>query len=273
MRNRVLRAAALFLILAGLIEVGAFFSLRSIEATFNRRAADHVRDDVAFVRQRVTTVEAELDATADHIEARIAALHHEPARAELFALLRDEVPPSRTRGARIRTPEGDLLAWWGEELRGAAAKTYEFDATNLYIVRTRVTGRYVVESFKRVANVPGATSSIDPRDTGWTTDAMFHAGFLRQERGTIRQLIERRPDGDLWIDITPRSVREVLDTTRMNANDAAATLLSIGAIVVLLLLRNRIATVILIVLARVALLPVHIVDDPFRLLKFDLYGS
>ncbi|HJW93440.1 MAG TPA: ATP-binding protein [Thermoanaerobaculia bacterium] len=271
--RRAVHAALFFLIIAGLIEAGSFFSLRSIEQTFNRRAADHIRDDVSYVRQRVATVEAELDATADRIEGRLAAFHRQPTQAELFALLRDEVPPSRTRGARIRTPEGDLLAWWGEELRGAAAKTYEFDATNLYIVRTRVTGRYVVESFKRVVNAPGMESSIDPKDDEWTTDAMFHAGFLRQEPGTVRQLIEKRPDGELWIDITPRSVREVLDTTRMNANDAAATLLSIGAIVVLLLLRNRIATVILIVLARVALLPVHIVDDPFRLLKFDLYGS
>src|SRR6185369_8406793 len=125
--------------------------------------------------------EAQLDATADRIEGRIDALHHEPSRAELFALLRDEVPPSRTRGARIRTPEGDLLAWWGEELRGAAAKTYEFDATNLYIVRTRITGRYVVESFKRVTNFPGAPSSVHPHDSEWTSGAMFHAGFLRQE--------------------------------------------------------------------------------------------
>ena len=271
--RRAVHTAVLFLVVAGLIEAGSFFSLRSIQATFSRRAADHVREDVSYVRQRVATVEAELDATADRVEGRIAALHHEPTRAELFALLRDEVPPSRTRGARIRTPEGDLLAWWGEELRGAAAKTYEFDATNLYIVRTRVTGRYVVESFKRVANAPGMTSSIDPKDDEWTVDATFHAGFLRQEPGTVRQLIEKRPDGELWVDITPRSVREVLETTRMNANDAAAMLLSIGAIVVLLLLRNRVATVILIILARVALLPLHFADDPGRILRFDLYGS
>jgi len=294
MRNRVLRAAALFLLLAGLIEAGTFFSLRSIESTFNRRAADHIREDVLFVRGRVATVEAELDATADHIEARIAALHHEPARAELFALLRDEVPPSRTRGARIRTPEGDLLAWWGEELRGAAAKTYEFDATNLYIVRTRVTGRYVVESFKRVANVPGATSSVDPRDAEWITDTMFHAGFLRQEPGTIRQLIERRPDGDLWVDITPRSAKEVLEATRKNATNAAAILLCAGAIVVMLMLQLPVAgsrlpatgnwqlatgnwqpvtASLLIILARLALLPLHFIDDPTRIFGFDLYGS
>src|SRR6185369_13049084 len=161
----------------------------------------------------------ELDTTADRIESRIAMLHREPTPAELFAMLRDEMPPSRTRGARIRTPEGNLLAWWGEELRGAAAKTFEFDATNLYIVRTRVAGRYVVESFKRVTNFPGATSSVHPHDSEWTSGAMFHAGFLRQEPGTVRQLIERRPDGDLWIDITPRSPGEALQTTRANATN------------------------------------------------------
>jgi len=270
---RSVRAAILFLLLAGLIQAGAFFSLRSIEATFSRRSADHIREDVSFVRQRVATVEAELDATADRVESRIAALHREPTRAELFALLRDEVPPSRTRGARIRTPEGDLLAWWGEELRGAAAKTFEFDATNLYIVRSRVAGRYVVESFKRAANAPGTTSSLHPQDAEWTAGATFHAGFLRQEPGMVRQLIERRPDGDLWIDIAPRSSGEVLDTTRVNGRNAAAILLAAGALVVMSMLRNRAATVVLIVVARVALLPLNVVDDPSRILHFDLYGS
>jgi len=277
MRNRVIRAAALFLLLAGLIQTGAFFSLRSIQATFKQRSADHIRDDVTHVRQRLATVEAELDATADRVEGRIDSLHREPSRAELFALLRNEVPPSRTRGARIRTPEGDLLAWWGEELRGAAAKTFEFDATNLYIVRTRIAGRYVVESFKRVANAPGTISSIHPVDPEWTTGAVFHAGFLRQEPGTVRQLIERRPDGDLWIDITPRSAREVLDSTRMNATNAAAILIAIGAIVVMMMLRvdklESLSYVILIALARVALLPLQFPDDPSRILHFDLYGS
>jgi len=273
MRNRVIRAAALFLLLAGLIQAGAFFSLRSIEATFSRRSADHIREDVSYVRQRVATVEAELDATADRVESRIASLHREPTRAELFALLRDEVPPSRTRGARIRTPEGDLLAWWGEELRGAAAKTFEFDATNLYIVRSRVTGHYVVESFKRVANAPSTTSSIHPHDPEWTTGATFHAGFLRQEPGMVRQLIERRPDGDLWIDIAPRSSREVLETTSVNGRNAAAILLAAGALVVMMMLRNRAATIVLIVVARMALLALNVVDDPSRILHFDLYGS
>src|SRR5882757_7388509 len=104
----VLRAAAFFLILAGLIEAGSYVSLRSTEATFKARSADHIRDDVTHVRERVATVEAELDSTADRIEGRIAFLHHEPTRAELFAMLREEVPAARTRGARIRTPEGDL---------------------------------------------------------------------------------------------------------------------------------------------------------------------
>ena len=356
MRTRVIRAAALFLLLAGLIEAGAFFSFRSGESAFARHSADHIRDDVQFVRQRVATVEAQLDTTADRIESRIASLHREPTAAELFTLLRETVPPSRTRGARVRTPEGDVLAWWGEELRGAAAKTFEFDATNLYIVRTRVAGRYVVESFKRVANAPGTISSIHPPDPEWTTGAMFHAGFLTQEPGTVRQLIERRPDGDLWIDITPRASPEVLQATRMNAHNAAAVLLSIGALVVMLLMlrltdgsplvdgsrlpvasdqlpvaseqlpvdgsrlpsadsstpatgnrqpatgnrqpatanrqpptgnwqlptgnrqlptgnRQPVTSAILIVLARLALLPVHLTDDPSHLFGFDLYGS
>jgi len=269
----VLRAAAFFLILAGLIEAGSYFSLRATEATFNNRSADHIRDDVMHVRERVAVVEAQLDSTADRIEGRIASLHHEPTRAELFAMLREEVPATRTRGARIRTPEGDLLAWWGEELRGAAAKTFEFDATNLYIVRTRVAGRYLVESFKRAANVPGATSSIHPHDSDWTTGAMFHAGFLRQEPGTVRQLIERRPEGDLWIDITPRVKREVLEATRNDARNATTILLSIGAIVLMVMLRRPAASVALIVIARIALLPVHLHADPSRIFSFDLYGS
>src|SRR6185369_13244033 len=110
--------------------------------------------------------------------------------------------------------------------------------------------------------VPGMTSSIHPHDPDWTGDVMFHAGFLRQEPGDVRQLIERRPDGDLWIDITPRSAHDVLETTRMNATNASAILLCIGAIVVMVMMRWQPATsIVLILLARIALLPLRFIDD------------
>jgi len=274
------RLAVLFLLLAGLIEGGAQIALRLIDSSFSTRSAGHIRDDVGYVRERIASVEAQLDAAGDRIESRIASLKRPPTEAELFNLLREEMPASRTRGARIRTPEGDLLAWWGEELRSGATKTFGFDATNLYIIRTRVAGRYVVETFKRVPNVPGGTSSVHPKDPQWTSGAVFHAGYLRQEPGTIRQLIQRRPDGDLWIDITPRAKRDVLDATRMNATNAAVALLSIGAITLMILGRKRFTStaglafsLLLIIAARLALLPLQIHDDPGHLFRFDIYGS
>ncbi len=274
------RLAVLFLLLAGIIEGGAQIALRLIDSSFDARSAGHIRDDVAHVRERVATVEAQLDATGDRIESRIASLKQQPTQAQLFNLLREEMPASRTRGARIRTPEGDLLAWWGEELRSGATKTFGFDSTNLYIIRTRVSGRYVVETFKRTANVNGGTSSVHPKDPHWTSGAIFHAGYLQQEPGTVRQLIQRRPDGDLWIDIRPRSKRDVLDATKMDAANAAVALLSIGALVLMFVARRRFTgtagaaiSIILIIAARLALLPLKIHDDPSRLFRFDLYGS
>jgi signal transduction histidine kinase/HAMP domain-containing protein len=278
--RRVVVTAAVFLLLAGCIELISIAVQRSIEATFAARSAAHIREDVAQLRQRIAGTEADLDASADRIESRIAAIHGgQPTVAQLFGILRTEVTKP-ARGARIRTPEGDLLAWWGEELRGMATKTYEFDTTNLYLVRTRPSSRYYIEAFERVPNVH--TALIDE----WSNGAIFHAGFLRQEPGTIRQLVERRPDGALWIDVTPRTKAEVLDTTRADARNAIAVLLAVGAIFVLLECGGRAAAIrlqsggmaaalqsFLILLARIALLPLKITDDPSHLFSFDLYGS
>jgi signal transduction histidine kinase/HAMP domain-containing protein len=318
--RRAIRAAIVFLLLAGALQIAAFFHIRSIESTFDRRLADHIREDVESLRQRVSAGEANLDTSADRIEGRIAAMRRAPTRIELFTMLRDEVSHPG-RGARIRmlskTGDGEILAWWGEELRSAATKTFEFDATNLYVIRSRTVGKYVIESFRRIPNVPGGGGVGTVQAYGeWGSAAIFHAGFLHQEPGTIRRLVERRPDGELWIDITPRSRADLLDAERMDARNVVAVVLATGAIVVLLLLltwsprpatrgkgrrsegsssgsrseatlqepltpaplparrgEGTAAAILLILAARVALLPLRLPDDPWHLFRFDLFGS
>src|SRR5437588_230690 len=87
-------------------------------------------------------------------------------------------------------------------------------------------------------------------------------------------VIERQPSATLWIDVMPRPKSEVVDVTRSAGENLASALLVIGAIAVLVLIRNRsIIAIGLIVVARVALLPVRVEGDASRIFTFDIYAS
>ena len=158
----------------------------------------------------------------------------------MFAMLRGEANGVR-QGIRIVAPNGDAIAWWGEDLRTPGATSFEFDATNLYIVRSRPLPNPAVsvQAFERVPNQPKLPGLFDLDDDDWMSGTMFHAGALRQERGSLRFILERRPSATLWIDSDCR-VRAPRSSMRARTigNDIASVLLALGALALLAAVRT-----------------------------------
>ena len=299
-RTTAARAAAVFLLLAGIAWLTTQVMVARIGSDFSEHSSRHLVREVQRVRDDVARTESKLDAAVDRVAAKLAA-HPDATRAAMFAMLHGEATGVR-QGIRIIAPNGDAIAWWGEDLRTPGATSFEFDATNLYIVRSRPlpSPAVSVQAFKRVPNQPKSRSLFDP-DDDWVVGTMFHAGVLRQEPGSLRFVVERRPSATLWIDVTPRPKADVVDSARALGNDIAAILLALGALAVLWGVGRGSgeweggkktgpeqrdsarptptptppphSAIILIVAVRAALLPMRVDDDPWQMFRFDLFAS
>jgi signal transduction histidine kinase/HAMP domain-containing protein len=272
-RNVAARIAAVFLLLAAASDLTTLSVVRSIRTSFPARSTEHLTHDVERMRQQVAALQRELETSAARIATRAA--NRENDRRALFTIVRAEVTRPG-RGARIVDNEGQPLAWWGEDYRGDGDRTYGFDVTNLYVTRIRKTERFTVLMYERIANLPSNTTRMHPRDA-WITSIFFHGGFLQQERGVRRFIIDRREDSTLWVDIVPHDAAAVAEMTLAKGVNATALLLAIGALIVFALAcRTTCHPLLLIVLpltARVALLPLHVTHDPYGIFGFETYGS
>jgi signal transduction histidine kinase len=242
-----------------------------VAASFEQESSERLARDVSRIRDDVNAIEHELDATADHLAKNIDS--GPVTRLRLFHILEHATSPGR--GARVVTPTGTPIAWWGEDLRASGVKTYQFDATNLYVIRARaLKSGDLVQAFARIENEPSASSPLNPPDD-WVTSSMFHGGFLREEPTTKRFVIEKRPDATLWVDFTPRPRAEVVERIEKDGRNAAAVLLAIAAIGAVFALGSSSALrkVALVIVARVVLLAVSVTDDPLRIFRFDIYAS
>jgi signal transduction histidine kinase/HAMP domain-containing protein len=271
-RRTTVRVAAVFLLLVAILDGAALWRAHSMSAAFPHRLGEHLDHDVTDVRAHVASLERELEASAARIAQRMRGKEND--RAALFRIVAGEVTQSG-RGARILDASGEPVAWWGEDYRAAANRTYQFDVTNLYITRSRVSGRFTVQAFARVENVAGRLPAMHPDDS-WVTSMFFHGGFPRAEEDVRRFLVSKREDSSLWIDVKPRLAIDVLDAARAEGTSASAILLAIGALLVVAIggrsSRPITASAALIV-ARVALLPMRAPNDPLHLFDFTLYGS
>jgi len=250
-----------------------------VATSFDRESAKHFNDDVVHVRAEVKEIERQLDVRAEHLAARIDARQH--TLMGLFHILESSEP---NRGARIVTPNGDPIAWWGEDLRALGIKTYQFDTTNLYIIRAHtLKSGDIVQAFARIDNTPGGNAPPRHIDE-WVAASVFHGGFLRQEPGAVRFVVEKRPDATLWIDITPHTKIDVVDRIRKNGRNTVAVLLAIAAIAAAIAcgaaapggvppIRATLLQILFVIAARSALLAVTVIDDPLRIFRFDVYGS
>ncbi|HEX4936310.1 MAG TPA: HAMP domain-containing protein, partial [Gemmatimonadaceae bacterium] len=191
-----------------------------------------------------------------------------------FQLLNDEVS-APLRGARILDAEGEPVAWWGEDLPFTEDRRYQFDTTNLYVTSSRSVRGRRVETFARIPNEPSAEKSMHSRDA-WITSIIFHGGFLRQEPGSHRFLINKRPESALQVDLKTRTREEVLKTTADAGSTATALLVALFALAAVIGARRQLpawAAIVLIAIGRTALLAVSVGHDPLRLFDFQIYGS
>jgi len=273
------RAAAVFLLLAGLTWLTVQLLVVQMSRDFDAKSALHLGREVEDIRGDIARTESRLDAAVERVAAKLTA-NPAASRAAMFAMLRGEANAVR-QGIRIVAPNGDAIAWWGEDLRTPGATSFEFDATNLYIVRARPLPNPAVsvQAFERVPNQPKLPGLFDLDDDDWVSGTMFHAGALRQERGSRRFILERRASATLWIDLTPRPRAEVIDAARTIGNDIAAVLLALGALALLAAVRTSkwgahpATTIVLVFAARAALLPIRVDQDPWQIFRFDLFAS
>ncbi|HXH92281.1 MAG TPA: hypothetical protein VNN25_11935, partial [Thermoanaerobaculia bacterium] len=231
-RTTAARAAAVFLLLAGVAWLTTHLIVSGIEAEFSARSSRHLEREVQRVRSEIAATESKLDAAVGRVAKKLKV---QPAatRDAMFAMLHGEATGVR-QGIRIVAPNGEALAWWGEDLRTPGVTAFEFDATNLYIVRSQPLPNPAVsvQAFERVPNQPKSRSLFD-LDDDWVVGTMFHAGVLRQEPGSLRFVLERRPSATLWIDVVPRAKPDVIQSVRALGNGIAAILLALSALAVL----------------------------------------
>jgi nitrogen fixation/metabolism regulation signal transduction histidine kinase len=271
------RVASVVLILAAGVELIAIGHVRATQRSFDAHLNQHLAQDLARVRTRVRALERELDASAERVARLSAGNENDPAALDV--ILKNEIGQKSHRGARITREDGEIIAWWGEDARTTAVRTYQFDVTNLYVTRWRTTSRVTVQFYERIENVPHRSLSIHDEDA-WIRSMFFHAGFPEQERGTYRFQVAKSADSVLSVDITPRGQAEVLEAMRTEGATAAAVLLAIGAVLLCLapVANDHRAVVIggrivALLVARVALLSASVPADPSGLFDFQLYGS
>lgn len=273
-RRATLRLIAILALLVAVVDFATIWRAYDVDRDFAASLNERLSTDSDSVRTHVAAVELGLDAAAQHIATNINAVPNASHDA-LFRILHQELHHDPGRGARVMNAENSEVAWWGEDLRADGLKTYEFDTTNLYIIKTRpLTHGGFVQVYARVANGAGNDSPLDPKDT-WIVASVFNSGFLRKDASTERFLIAKRPDAQLLIDVTPRTRAEVVQRTSEDGENVAAILLACAALIALAFTRRRSAAMLIfiVVVARVALLGIHVADDPLHLFRYDVFAS
>ena len=271
-RERIGRIASIFLLLVAIADVATLLITRSVGTSFKTRLAAHLQHDVGHIRAEIRQRQRELDASGARIEA--ATRGKENDRVALFRVLTAEM--AAPRGARILDANGEIVAWGGEDFRAPGERPFQFDVTNLYITRARKTPKLSIELFERIQNVPNSESVLHPGDA-WIVSMLFHGGFLAQQEGTERFLVAKEGESVLWLDVEARDRGEVVEAIHANGASVSAVLLALGAVIVFALACRTtchpLLLIVLLAVARAALLPLRVVQDPLHLFSFELYGS
>src|SRR3954452_2664408 len=113
------RAAAVFLLLAGLTWLTMQLLVAQMSRDFDAKSSRHLAHEVDDIRGDIARTESRLDAAAERVAAKLIA-NPAASRAAMFAMLRGEANGVR-QGIRIVAPTGDAIAWWGEDLRTPGA--------------------------------------------------------------------------------------------------------------------------------------------------------
>src|SRR6266849_6068112 len=114
--DRIGRTAALFLLVVAAIDLSTFAGTSLVKRDFAARSGRHVDREVTRIRGNIADIEQQLEI---HVNAVVAELSATPnaQRPDMFRMLRHQLSRQRPRGMRIVGPNGEVLAWWGDELR------------------------------------------------------------------------------------------------------------------------------------------------------------
>jgi signal transduction histidine kinase/HAMP domain-containing protein len=238
-RYRTLRVAGIFLILVAITDGGTRLFVHLDRQSFRELSAEHVKLAVDGVTDEILQTERELDQAGESVAQALRAMKEPPTQLQLFSLLSRHSGNS-SRGARISTPRNGVEAWAGTDLESDGRREFEFDVTNLYLIRSRtVTAagqEYSVQQYARIPNMRKVTTEAEQDD--WIVSLRFHGGVL-QLRGGSRFRIAQRPAAELWVDVTPRTLADVLDRARSDGNDIASLLLALGALTMIVTIASE----------------------------------
>jgi signal transduction histidine kinase/HAMP domain-containing protein len=273
-RRATLRIISILTLLVALVDFATLWRVHDVDRDFTARVTERLAADADAVRADVAAIELRLDSYAQILAGRINAAPN-ATRDALFRMMHQELHRDPGRGARVVNAENNEVAWWGEDLRADGAKTYEFDTTNLYIIRSRPLAHGgFVQVYARIANGTGNDSPLDPKDP-WVVGSVFNSGFLRKDASTERFAIAKHPDAQLLIDLAPRTRAEVEQRTRDDGGNVAAILLACAALIALAFTKRRNAALLIfiVIVGRVALLGIRVSDDPLHLFRYDVFAS
>ena len=289
-RSRAMVASAALLVVAALIALaGEILASRSEK----RKPGSPAESYAAVVTALRTELEAtfqSLDRTNGEIAAEISALRGRVTREQLFEILSSHAEPSR--GAEIINERNYPLAWWGLSVPGLTNRTYQFDVTNLYVVRHRTVNigenTFLLRRFERVPNIT-SSAAVDGGASD-RTETKFHAGTLKLPESWRRFLIDRQPDSVLFGDVRLPEASVSADLIRRRTMTAASLLAAVALLIVLVTaLRKRIPRQsiperetftgrevivfsVLLILIRFTLLGVG-VDEPGSIFGYSTYAS
>jgi signal transduction histidine kinase len=274
-----LRIASIILLFATIADGVTLVSIHHLQSDYATLSKQHLDEDVAAVRDQVHTIERKLEQRAAIIATGIQQIRTPATPTSLFELLRRNTPSVETDGSRIAAPDGSIDAWWGEELRTAGTRPFEFDVTNLYVIAMKPLpdGR-IVQTFTRIPNSIADPPRVHDRDA-WISSIAFHGGTLRREDERRRFQLDKRGDTTLWLDVTPRTQAEVLESITSDGTNISALLLALGALLLLAMTRRQpgwketLLRLALIAAVRISLLGFALTYDPLKIFGYDLYAS
>jgi signal transduction histidine kinase len=290
------RSSAVALVLIAVTAMNATTELtaRWAEEDFNRRAAVLNQDLVGTIRDHLRRKQESLDLALVSLGRRLDSASPVPARPELFNLLGRSTAETN-RGSEILLSTGEPVAWWGEALPGRSGRPFQFDITNVYLVRqapVQIGGQsYIARVFERVPNrgVAGFSELIGDTDR----EIRFHGGELRPSSAMLRFVVAREGDAQLMADVEPLERGDAARAIRFRGSAGSSLLLAGLALVLMGFVawpytflarrgaRERSAVMVsdafficaLALFARVALLGLPLAESGSPVFGYSVYGS
>ncbi len=285
-RTRSGRIAAIALALISSVDLATELRARHLGRTYQQISRRSIESSVSDLTRKIGSLQSSLDHSIR--EVRGGLQRGARSRLEMFRLLEGK-STGTTRGLRVMGRDSEALAWWGKDLPTLGERDFQFDVTNLYVVRKQTIGgerELTVQAFEQIPNPEG--SRLEGFLDGarrWVDSARFHAGSLAKGNESVRYLIAKGSSASLYVDILPRSRSEFLEDFRRRGHGLSAVLLALGLVATMAAVERRRArgsgrtlpitclSILLLLGARTSLLGLYLPEHPSKVFGFDVFGS